>query len=429
MSKARDAHFMKLSEAQMRHIKSLVLSNKPQTLLHGPIGTAKTTAGCLWLLAESSRMSGCQLGLLGYTEQQALGGPVNELMKLCPGVKRVNARKYLLPSAVGAPNRLLVFTARQQGDSDRIRSYNLAGGYVDELTEIPEDAYAAFIGRMRVGENPRVVSTTNPKGKSHWVYRKFFKPGTPQTEQIQTHHSDNPSLPSGYYENIKSAHSGHELARMVYGEWIDVAGIAFPHCLKAVTNAEPAYEDIVRLDIGMDVGWSSVSHAVVLATDKDGVVWVVDEWVHDHRKRGKLSSHQKAAAALGALYDTDFPIGLIVIDRSATEVIDAMIPLARQIGAEVHNAYDQFDGVQICEEWAQLGGLRICKQYAPVLCKELERVVWDERKASYGIDALDDKIPRHGLDALRYVVAKRHIIEFGGQRQWETRKRWTYAIQ
>lgn len=420
---------MQLSGRQFELLDKLVTSSKSQTLLHGPVGTAKTTTGVLWLLTVSQASWGVQYGLLGQTEQQALGGPVNELMKLGRGVKRINNRTYSLPSAVGRPNRLLVFTARQAGDHQRIKSYNLAGGYVDELTEMPKDAYAAFIGRMRVGSNPRVVCTTNPKGSAHWVHRMFIDEKTREDvcEHLPTVHSDNPSLPEGYVTNLKASHTGHELERMVHGKWVNVTGAAFPYCMRNITDDEPQFDEIVRLDIGIDVGWSSITHAISLATDVDGVVWVIGEWVHDHRKHGELNSYQKASRAIAALHDTRIPLGMVTIDRSATEVVDAAIALLGAAG-QVHHAYDRYDGVQICEDWAWHGSLKICRRYAPVLATEIRSVVWDEDKARLGIDELDKTIPRHGSDAMRYAVATRHIVEQGGVKAWENKRNRNYAV-
>ena len=424
----------KLSDRQLALLRQLVLSDKPQLLLHGPVGTSKTTLGALWLLCKSQASYGCRFGLLHVTQTQALAGAIETLMELCPGVKRVNDKTYNMPSCYGKPNKLLVFTANKRGDHQKIKSYNLSGGLVDEITEIPQEAYGSFIGRMRVGKNPQVLSMTNPRGQAHWVYRQFIDEHRDElakrlTDSFPTTHNDNPSLPDGYVDNLMATHTGHELERNVRGVWVDVMGLAFPECLRSVTDEEPDWGTVQCVDIGLDVGWSGTSHAVSVAFDADGVAWVVGEWVHNHRKHGELSSEMKVKATLEALAPRDVPLGYFTIDRSAVEVVDTASRLMRGTGVRVFNAYDVHGaGVDICEQWAAIDGLRICAHLAPVLVSELQRVCWDELKALVGRDELDSKVERHGTDAFRYAITRRHIEDHGGVREWEMRRRDVYGL-
>ena len=418
----------------MQILQRLISSEKALTLLHGPIGTAKTTVGCMWLLTQSYRSHGQDYGILGVTGQQVKGGPLSELQRLCSGVERKSDKLYHLPSGCGAPNKLHVFTANRAGDSQRIRSYNLAGGYVDELTLMPADAFGNFVGRMRAGyRNPRVVCTTNPAGAGHWVYDMFIDEeliDTEIAEDIPTVHTDNPSLPTNYVRKLKAVYTGHQRERMVHGRWASVTGTAFPHCIQSITTETPDAGEVVGIDIGMDVGESSVTHAVQVSRLRNGESWVTGEWVWEHAKRGELSPEQKLIYCLKTLaHDTDIPLLSITIDRNAVQVIDTASLHFQHTYTEVYGAYDKHaEGVDICEHWAYIGGLHICRQYAPVLCRELPKVVWDEVYAQVGQDRLARNVPRHGVDALRYVVSQRHIREQGGALTWDMKRRSSYAL-
>lgn len=428
---------MKLSPRQAALLDTLLSRGESQKLLHGPVGTAKTTLGALWLLTLSQSSWNAHYGLLGYTEHQAVNGPIAELQKICPAVHRLSARVYSMPSSCGAPNKLHIFTANKAGDHQRIKSYNLSGGYVDEITEIPEDAYGSFVGRMRRGRGVQVVSTTNPKGQAHWVYRRFIDDTRDdalkaRTLAVRTVHADNPSLHPDYVQNLEVSFRGHELSRMVHGEWVDVMGAAFPYCIRAITDELPDMSRVVSADIGLDVGYSQVSHAVLVLRDDAGMSWVAGEWVHDHQRRGKLSAEQQITAVMRELApdsSMSFTLNTLVIDRSAVDVVEAARYLLAGSGVQIYQADDIHTvGVSICEDWAALGALRICGAYAPVLCEELRRVVWCETAALLGFDRLDKNVTRHGADAFRYVISTTHINEQGGMRVWNNRRKANYAL-
>lgn len=425
---------MLFSGRQRELLTQLITSDKAMSLVHGPIGTAKTTVGCMWLLATSYRCYGQNFGLLGVTQQQVTSGPLSELQKLSSGVTRKNDKLYYLPSGCGQPNKLHIFTANRAGDSQRIRSYNLAGGYVDELTLMPPDAFSNFIGRMRSGfKNPRVVCTTNPSGAGHWVYDRFMDEDLVDPEIVEhmpTTHADNPSLPDNYVQKLEAVYTGHQRERMVHGVWASVTGTAFPHCIKNITDNEPNIDDIIGIDIGLDVGESSVTHGVQVSRLANGESWVTGEWVYDHQKNGPLSSEQKLVGCVTHLAsDPNIPLLSITIDRNAVQVLDIASYDYRGTMTEVYGAYDRHaEGVDICEHWAYIRGLHICRKHAPVLCRELPKVVWDELYALVGEDRLAKNIPRHGVDAMRYVISQRHIREQGGALTWDLKRRSSYAI-
>ena len=66
--------------------------------------------------------------------------------------------------------------------SSHIRSMNLSAAYVDEATEISEDAYRTLLGRLRrkTTELHKIRLASNPAGHD-WVWRNFSIPSDPKS--------------------------------------------------------------------------------------------------------------------------------------------------------------------------------------------------------------------------------------------------------
>lgn len=105
--------------------------------------------------------------------------------------------------------------------------------YVDEAQEEPEGTFTRLAGRLRL---PRAASylkgllSSNPPHKTHWLARRFPKPGTWETREevngemiitkwrmIRTSTLENPFLDPGYIANLKTLHSASEVKRILQG--------------------------------------------------------------------------------------------------------------------------------------------------------------------------------------------------------------------
>lgn len=112
----------------------------------------------------------------------------------------------------------------------KLRSLELSMAIVEELTENDDDDKRAYDEiKMRVGRLPHVkqniiVSATNPDAPSHWAYKYFI------TSKAKTRHvyysvtTDNPFLPPQYIAQLKQDLDPKMARRMIYGEWVEIAG-------------------------------------------------------------------------------------------------------------------------------------------------------------------------------------------------------------
>lgn len=396
-------------------------------LADGPVGTGKTTSVMAGLILwSSSHTAGATYILLGASRDQVEQGSMAELHQLCPAIE-TSGYTMRVPSRLGEPNKILAMVAARQGDERKLKAINAAGGVVDEATLVPRAAISELTGRLRVGPHPRLVMATNPSGPGHWLYKMIRRP-RPGDMRVRSTHADNPGLPAGFLENLRKTYpDGHLARRMIDGEWVAAMGLVFPFLCRELEQGEgyePDPQRVIGLDIGLDVGYSSVSHAVYLAREDTGIAWVVGEWRYDHQRAGPLSDDQ----IIGGVYDHARQLGYgpvltITIDRSAISTI-AAAQQARVDRWGVYSAYDCHEsGVAIVESWTARGGLRVVPGAAPVMMEEAATVAWDERSR---LDVIDTSAERHGLDALRYAVATRHVRETGGVKAWERRR--TVAI-
>jgi hypothetical protein len=116
--------------------------------------------------------------------------------------------------------------------------YEPSMAFVDELTNCDGEAYfsaiAAQVGRRPgiPGEAQQYCAACNPKGPSHWVYKKWFEECIDDNTGEVDHEfhsvrfsvSDNErNLPDGYVTHLKRVykHSPIEARRLIDGEWVD----------------------------------------------------------------------------------------------------------------------------------------------------------------------------------------------------------------
>ncbi len=114
----------------------------------------------------------------------------------------------------------------------KIRGMTLAGAYVDELTQIPEDYYKMLLSRLSV-KNAKLYATTNPDTPSHWVKLDIID--NEEIEKKIWHFTldDNEILKQEneeYFENIKKEYQsmgGVFYERFILGLWVVAEGLIY----------------------------------------------------------------------------------------------------------------------------------------------------------------------------------------------------------
>ena len=135
-------------------------------ILTGSVRSGKTYVSLLkWAIFVGNMPKECEFLMCGKT--------LTSLKRNCLGLLQDlvgDNFKYSLSSKTG---KLFGRTVWLEGANDdraesKIRGMTLAGAYVDELTQIPEDFYRMLLSRLSV-KNAKLYATTNPDAPNHWV--------------------------------------------------------------------------------------------------------------------------------------------------------------------------------------------------------------------------------------------------------------------
>jgi hypothetical protein len=110
----------------------------------------------------------------------------------------------------------------------KVRSLDLSMAVIEELTENHEDEFYEEIS-LRVGRLPHVkeqliISATNPDSPSHWAYKRFMIEPTENRHVYYSLTEQNKFLPPQYIKKLKEDLDPKMAQRMLYGQWIDIAG-------------------------------------------------------------------------------------------------------------------------------------------------------------------------------------------------------------
>jgi len=114
----------------------------------------------------------------------------------------------------------------------KIRGMTLAGAYVDELTQIPEDFYKMLLSRLSV-KNAKLYATTNPDAPSHWVKIQIIDNEEIEKAVWSFTLDDNEILRKEneeYFKNLKKEYKsmgGVFYERFILGLWVLAEGLIY----------------------------------------------------------------------------------------------------------------------------------------------------------------------------------------------------------
>lgn len=411
----------KLARLSRKQKLSIVRATARINLWEGAVRSGKTIGSIIrWLMFVADAPARGALVIMGRTKDSIARNVLDVIADIDPGAivytRGANTCKIYgkLVHVVGAHDVKAEAT---------IRGWTLYGAYVDEVTVIPEVVWKQLLNRLSV-PGAKLFGTTNPDAPSHWLMKDYIKKlelpvGDPKRPNMVTFHfrlPDNPSLDADYIRALIAENQGLWYERNIEGRWVAAEGAIYSlldekkHCREA-----PPPDRWQAAWIGIDYGTSNPTHAVlvVLAADNAGrdAFWVVDEWQHNGREKGQLTTAEQSArmAAWAAPILEPSGLGFVtVLDPSAA-------PLRVQLRADgwpgIRGADNRVDlGLQAC--LALFGGERLYvdKARCPILWDELTGYVWDEKALERGEEEQPLKVNDHGPDALRYAIMAARMI-------------------
>ena len=391
------------------------------TVTTGPVGSGKTEAAIVGFALTMSRYGGAEFGMLTKGHPQlasVLRGGLQRVLDL--DLRPDSDGRMELPGANGLSNTLIALVAQDKRAEPRLRSFNLAGMWLEEMTTLPASIIGAANARCRVGD-AKLIGTTNPDGPLHPLKTTIIDhPDDYGAQIIKTTLYDNPSLTADYIKSLGQFYTGHMYSRMVLGEWAAASGLVYPRFYDVSRDAPD--EDMIVYDVALDVGESSVSHALLIGRTNTGVSWIVDELRIDHQLHGQVEPRDLVNRIMRW---ADAPLASVIVDPAALAVRQEFSSQMseRRLKTLVGKAENDWnEGVAETNLWLDTRALKIWGERCPELLRELGQLMWDEEQSQIGKD-VPVKSSDHGADAMRYYCLTRAVHEFGGRKVWEARRR------
>ena len=202
---------------------------------------------------------------------------------------------------------LLFIALDRPEDVRKIKSLELTGCYINELSEVPKAALAHMKGRVNRYPSKAfchepywsgIIADTNPPEDDHWIYKDFeeqrfdhhvlFKqpPGLIKNEDdkwVRNPHADNAShLPDNYYEMLAEGQSQEFIKVFCLGEYgsVGFGKRVYPefnpdfHAVESLSAIQGE-----RLILGWDFGLTPA--CVVLQLSPRGQLLVLKEYIGD----------------------------------------------------------------------------------------------------------------------------------------------------
>jgi len=267
----------------------------------GGIGSGKTLIGCIQVLKWAIRYPGDYLIARQFMPELAVT-TYKTFKEICPPEliveDRVADKIIKIRTAVPGKHSWVMF--RGLDESDKLRSLNLSGFYIDEANQVSEGAWILLQGRLR-GPGLRKGIITQNSGGHDWSWRWFVKQdlfSNPEIKKefvnIYAPSTENIHLPAGYVETILSTWSQDRIQREIHADEDSFEGQVYTE-FRADRNVVIPFaipKDWPRY-VGIDHGFRNPSCWLWAAEDYDGNLYVYrefyrSEWlIEDICKNGK----------------------------------------------------------------------------------------------------------------------------------------------
>jgi hypothetical protein len=403
-------------------------ATEEEVLLEGPAGTGKTLGvlekidhlawaypGARMLLCRKTRVSMNESVLVTY-ETEILNYTGASAIKSGPSRPFRSGYDY--------PNGSRVVLGGLD-NVDRIMSTDYDIVALFEATEASLDDWEKLTSRLRNGVIPyqQAIADCNPAGAGHWLN---LRAAAGLMRRLYSRHVDNPLWHDGtrwtesgdrYIARLDRM-SGARKDRLRHGRWASVEGAVFPEWDAAAHVVEPFEipEDWARFR-AIDFGFTNPFVCLWVAQDHDGRLFVYREY---RRCRTQLAEHAARIADLsgGERYELGVCDSESPQEREELRSLGLTMQPAKKGPGSVKRGIDM-----IRERLSPAGDGRprlfvvrgslvdVCptlsEQMDPLdIVQELEEYHYPVRREGRPEDEQPVKEHDHGIDALRYLVAR-----------------------
>ena len=403
-----------------KQVDFMLNNDKRINLLTGSVRSGKTYVSLLkWAVFVGSMSADCEFLMTGKT--------LTSLKRNCLGLlQELVGEKNFTYSTSQKCGRLFGRIVWLEGANDvkaesKIRGMTLAGAYIDEMTQIPEDFYKMLLSRLSV-KNAKLYATTNPDTPNHWVKLDIVDNEEIEKQVWTFTLDDNVILRNEnqeYFDNLKKEYlsmGGVFYQRFILGMWVLAEGLIYKQFVNNTdmfmkdnaVNEDGTKIDFMIISIGIDYG-ATEGETELKAT---GITRMFKEaWTIDEEKIHGLYTPQQFYEVFEKFYNR------VVKDYGKVTHAFADYGALGQVLTFGLNRYLQEHKVPIkvddcikgkiidriyMDEILFAQGRRFLLKKCKYLKEAYEQAVWDDKHEDERLD--DGTTPIDDLDASEYSM-------------------------
>lgn len=277
-----------------------------------------------------------------------------------------------------------------------IRGMTSFGAYINEASLANETVFNEILDRCSA-PNSRIVCDTNPDVPTHYLKKNYIDNNDPKAGIVSYHFTidDNTFLPKEYLERKKvGTPTGMYYDRSILGLWVSGEGMVYRDFNKD-TMVIPRLKLPYNLNyyVGVDWGYEHKGTIVVMADDKDGNSYLVEE----HTKQFKeIDYWVELAKDIQKRYGANTKFWA---DSARPEYVARF----QREGIKVFNAKKSvLSGIESVAKSMKKGKFYVVEEAVDAFLDEIYQYVWDEATG------LPVKLNDDVMDALRYAIYNTH---------------------
>lgn len=271
-------------------------------LYSGGVGSGKTLIGCITVLTMALQEPGDYLICRLFNPELKLT-TYKTFLEICPPeliLEHRVADQIVKIKTVGGGVSNVIFRGLEE--PDKHRSLNLNAAYIDEASQVSEEAFTLLQSRLRGRAYRKILCTTNPNGHS-WLYRYWIKKDFGNAEakkqffSVHAPSTENVHLPEGYVSGMLNTWSDERIKREVMGSWDAFQGQVYTEFERALHVVKPfRIPDEWTKFVGLDHGYRNAAAAEWCAMDYDGNIYVYrefyqNEWIIEEIVKGNKETN------------------------------------------------------------------------------------------------------------------------------------------
>ena len=235
------------------------------------VGAGKTYAGIIRTFLNMERWNRGEMGaIVAPTRQMVVNVIIPEMRELGLLDKWSYNSSYSDEPGIHSPNgsRALILSADNKKTIERLRGLNLAWGWIDERTAVPNRAAEILSQRLRTGNYRNLYETTTPKGKDETY--EFYVGGVDATKrqygEASIYECDdrlaivgvptraNPNTPEDYKDAMEKDMPEQIRAQEVRGEFVEIGSGILTRDMLTPVSSDVLESSELTFQVGVDLG-------------------------------------------------------------------------------------------------------------------------------------------------------------------------------